>query len=104
MTKKRINRRRRGLNVEKIVVEILRERSYLAWRPPKIKFFSQDILGLFDVIALNRNELRLIQVQRERKRPYKIRPILKLPIPKRIVYELWVYKSKIKDFEIYRLK
>lgn len=101
---KKINKRKRGIRIEKKAFEILKKKKYLVWRPARIKFFSQDIFGVFDIIALNKNELKLIQVQKERKRPYKIKPILKIPLPKKITYELWVYKSKLKDFEIHKLK
>jgi len=102
--KKKINRRRRGLKTEKLAFKVLQEKNFLVWKPPRVKFYSQDILGFFDLIALKGKELKLIQVQKERKRPYKIREILKLPKPSKVSYELWVYNSKEKKFDIYPLK
>lgn len=93
--------RKIGHKIEKIAFDFLKEKKYLVWKPVRVKFHSQDILGLFDIIALNKKELKLIQVQKERKRPYKIKKIFKLPKPKKINFELWVYDSKLKKFKIY---
>lgn len=89
------------MKLEKLAVDFLKKKKYLVWRPPKVKFYSQDILGLFDIIALNKNELKLIQVQKERKRPYKIKKIFKLPKPRKVSFEVWVYDSKEKKFRIF---
>jgi len=88
------------LRIEKIAFDELKRKKFLVWKPVRVKFHSQDIFGLFDLIALNKKELKLIQVQKERKRPYKNRAILKLPKPRKVSYELWTYKPKIKKFEI----
>jgi hypothetical protein len=98
----KIQRRKRGQRIEKIAFDFLKTRKFLVWKPVKVMFHSQDIFGLFDIIALNKKELKLIQVQKERKRPYKVKKIFKLPKPKKISYELWVYDSKTKEFKIYQ--
>jgi hypothetical protein len=100
--KKKIQRRKRGLKIEKIAFDYLKNKKYLVWKPIRVMFHSQDIFGLFDLIALNKNELKLIQVQKERKRPYKTKKIFKLPKPKKISYELWVYNSQTKEFKIFK--
>jgi len=97
---KKINRRRRGLKIERLAFEELQMKKFLVWKPPKVKFQSQDILGLFDLIALNKTELKLIQIQKGRNRPYKTNKILKLPKPKNVCFELWVYDVKNKKFKI----
>ncbi len=102
--KKKINRKKRGAKVEKIAFDFLKNKNFLVWKPPKVKFQSQDILGHFDLIALNKKNLKLIQVQRERKRNYKVKNILKLPKPKNLSYELWVYDIKKKKFDVIKLK
>lgn len=99
--KRKVKPKKRGQKIEKIAFEELKKKKYLVWKPVKVKFHSQDIFGLFDIIALNKNELKLIQVQKQRKRPYKVKKIFKLPKPKKISYELWVYDEKIKKFKIY---
>ncbi len=98
---KKVQKRKRGQRIEKIAFDFLKKKKFLVWKPAKVKFHSQDIFGLFDLIALNKNELKLIQVQKQRKRPYKTKKIFKLPRPKKISYELWVYDNKEKKFKIY---
>ncbi len=97
----KLQRRKRGQKIEKIAFDILRKKRYLVWKPAKVRFHSQDIFGLFDLIALNKKELKLIQVQKDRKRPYKVKKIFKLPKPKKVSYELWVFDNKSKKFKIY---
>jgi hypothetical protein len=104
LKKKKVNRRRKGLKVEKLAAELLKKKKFMVWRPPKVMFHSQDIFGLFDLIALSKNELKLIQVQNERKRPYKTKSIQSLPKPKNLSYELWVFRPKDKNFEIFKIK
>ncbi|BCX15381.1 MAG: hypothetical protein KatS3mg097_273 [Candidatus Parcubacteria bacterium] len=99
--RKIIRKKQHGEKIEKIACELLKNYKYLVWKPIRVKFHSQDIFGLFDIIALNKKELKLIQVQKDRKRPYKIKQIFKLPQPKKIKYELWVYKTNEKKFKIY---
>jgi len=97
----KLQRRKRGLKIEKLAVDFLKKKKFLTWKPVRVRFHSQDIFGLFDIIALNNKELKLIQVQKERKRPYKIKRIFKLKIPKKVSFELWVYSSEDKKFKIY---
>lgn len=104
MSSKKVNRKKRGAKIEKLAFDFLKKKKFLAWKPPKVKFQSQDILGYFDLIALNKKELKLIQVQKERKRWYKVKNIFKLPKPKNTSYELWIYDSKRKKFDIIKLK
>jgi len=98
----RVQRRKRGQRIEKIAFDYLKEKKFLVWKPVRVKFHSQDIFGLFDLIALNKKELKLIQVQKQRKRLYKVKEIFKLSKPKKISYELWVYDTKTKEFKIYQ--
>ena len=98
---KKVQKRKRGQRIEKIAFDFLKNKKYLVWKPVRVKFHSQDIFGFFDIIALNKNELKLIQVQKQRKRPYKTKKIFKLPQPKKISYELWIYDSKEKKFKVY---
>ncbi len=94
-------KRQKGQRAEKLAFDLLKKKKYLVWKPARVKFHSQDILGLFDLIALNKKELKLIQVQTKRKRPYKTSKIFKLPKPKKISYELWVYYPQEGKFEIF---
>ncbi len=94
-------KRQKGQKIEKFAFDLLKKKKYLVWKPVRVKFHSQDILGLFDLIALNEKELKLIQVQTKRKRIYKNKKIFQLPKPKRISYELWIYDTKNKKFKIY---
>jgi len=96
----KINRRRIGQKIEKLAFEELKTRKFLVWKPPRVKFQSQDIFGLFDLIAVDKKELKLIQVQKGRNRPYKTNGIAKLPKPQNISFELWVYDVKTKRFRI----
>ncbi len=96
----RINRRKRGLKIERLAFEELQMKNFLVWKPPRVKFQSQDILGLFDLIAINKRELKLIQVQKGRNRPYKTNGLFKLPKPKNISFELWVYDVRSKKFKV----
>lgn len=94
-------KRKVGQKIEKIAFDELKRKKFLVWKPARVKFHSQDIFGLFDIIALNKKELKLIQVQKERLRPYKIKRIFKLPRPKKVNYEVWVYDPRLKKFKIY---
>lgn len=94
-------KRQKGQKIEKLAFDLLKNKKYLVWKPVRVKFHSQDIFGLFDLIALNKKELKLIQVQLKRKRPYKTKKIFSLPKPQKISYGLWVYDPKNKKFEIY---
>lgn len=95
------HKRKKGQKIEKIAFDVLKKKRFLVWKPVRVRFHSQDIFGFFDLIALNRKELKLIQVQKDRKRPYKVKKIFKLPQPGKISYELWVYNDKEKKFKIY---
>lgn len=99
---KKINRKRRGQKIEKLAQAILEKEKFLVWRPPKVKFQSQDILGLFDLIALSGKELKLVQVHKGRKRPYKSGKIFKLKKPKKVSFELWVWEEKNQEFKVYK--
>lgn len=99
--RRKIQRRQRGQRIEKLAVEKLKNKKFLVWKPVRVRFHSQDIFGFFDVVALNKKELKFIQVQKGRKRIYKVKKIFKLPKPKKISYELWVYDEKNKKFTTY---
>lgn len=99
--RRKINRRRLGLQIEKLACDQLKQQEYLVWKPVRVRFHSQDIFGIFDVIALSEKELKLIQVQMNRNRPYKNRNFIKLPKPKKISFELWVFKPEKKQFQIF---
>lgn len=94
-------RRRQGQKIEKIAFDNLKKKKFLAWKPIRVKFHSQDIFGCFDIVALNKKELKFIQVQKGRKRFYKVKKIFKLPRPLKISYELWVYDDKEKKFKVF---
>lgn len=94
-------KRKVGQKIEKIAFDELKRKKFLVWKPARVKFHSQDIFGLFDIIALNKKELKLIQVQKGRRRPYKTKKIFNLPQPRKISYEIWVYDEKSKIFKIF---
>lgn len=98
---RKINRRRQGLRIEKLACEELKRQKYLVWKPVRVRFHSQDIFGVFDVIAISKKELKLIQVQAKRKRPYKTKKIVQLPKPKKVSFELWIFQPKKKQFQIF---
>lgn len=90
------------MHIEKLACEELKKQNCIVWKPVKVRFHSQDIFGLFDLVAISQKELKLIQVQVDRKRPYKTKNISKLPKPKKISFEVWVFKSIKKDFEVFK--
>ena len=54
----------KGWKHEHEVVKLLEQENYEVYRPQKVRFYgSQDIFGLFDIIAINAERLIFIQVK-----------------------------------------
>jgi len=47
--------------VKSEVVKDLKKGGWTYWTPPNIKFYQRDIFGVFDLIALRAQKVRLIQ-------------------------------------------
>lgn len=98
MGRKLKNKRKKGHEIEKLAQRELEIKNFVTWRPAKVRFQSQDILRCFDIIAVSKKEMKLVQVQMERRRAFKRRAIDNLPHPKKISYEIWIWKSKENKF------
>jgi hypothetical protein len=55
----KVQRRKRGQRIEKIAFDYLKKKKYLVWKPVRVMFHSQDIFGLFDLIALNKKGVKI---------------------------------------------
>lgn len=58
-----MNRSRKGSRVEREAADELVENNYQVFSPPRTKFGQQDIFSMFDVIAINRENVRYIQIK-----------------------------------------
>jgi len=90
-----VNTYRKGLRVERKVIEYLAREGYIVARVEKLNKFSKtkDLFGLFDIIAINEKDIRLIQVTTQR--PHLHEPYIefakKYP---NLTIEQYIYKGR----------
>lgn len=83
----------RGLTVERLAKKQLAEEGYAVSR-------ARGSFGLFDVMAMNSEKIRLIQVKRVKGKYYSFRSeIEQISIfkghPANVVKELWIYADRM---------
>lgn len=93
---------KRGSMLEDFVKEHFKDIGFKAWRPPKAKYRSQDILRAFDVIAVNTEEIVLIQVCSSSIPKKKEEKVKSVPVPPCCRRELWCWRTRRSEpsFEI----
>lgn len=47
--------------IRKRACEILKKEGYIVWYPAKVKYYQNDIFGLFDCVAVKDSDVRYIQ-------------------------------------------
>lgn len=91
--------------IKKHAVARLKAGGWVCWAPAKVRFYENDIFGVFDVICWREQYLTFIQltsVSNIRTRERKVRRFLeknKLTIPSAVYVEIWGIK-KDKSFKI----
>jgi hypothetical protein len=99
-----INNREKGRRNELKAKSLLEGMGYaVALTPMPQKFKTeQDFFGLFDIIAIRRKDIRLVQVKTNRKPSVAYRNSLGMfPAPENVTRELWIFKDRQKEPEIY---
>jgi len=66
--------------------------------------FSHDFFGLYDLIAISENDMRLVQVKTgAREKPELRRKIKAHKVAGNVTKEVWVFKDRVKEPIIYIL-
>lgn len=86
----------------KRAIQELKNKGWIVWYPPKVRFKQNDIFGIIDLQALKGTKLRHIQLttspnlSRCRKKilSFFSKNKVKLPV------EIWVWHKKSKKFKI----
>lgn len=97
-----INRRAKGMRVERKAVESLELQGFLVYRVrgSSNRFnLNNDIFGLFDILCCKGGETRLIQVKSSQKPNLKPFAEFKAKYPQFNV-EIWVWKAR-KGFVVF---
>ena len=81
-----IKTKAKGSRRERQVKKMLEAQGYLCSK-------SGSSLGLFDIIAINENEVRLIQVKSSWISPAEKKRIKLLKVPPEVVKEIWIFKK-----------
>jgi len=76
----------KGIRRERLVQKMLEAQGYNCWR-------LAGSLGIFDLFALNENEVRLIQVKSSWISPAEKKRIKLLKVPPEVVKEIWIFKK-----------
>jgi len=99
--KKEINRVAKGKRIVDKAELLLKKQNYQVEKAPHT-WYKKDYFGIFDIIAVNNKQIRLIQITSEVIRDLsKLKKIQGFEVPTRCVTkEIWVWKHKKKKFEI----
>ena len=87
--------------IRKKVVQILEEKGWIVWYPPKVKYKQNDIFGIIDLLAIKgrrKKNIQLTTLPNVSARKKKITNFLKtskveLPV------EIWAWNQKKKEFK-----
>jgi len=74
-----MNPKRKGDNAEREYEELMKSRGYHTYKSPNVKFYNVDIFNLFDILAMNEEEVVLIQVKCNRVKDLKKIQNFKVP-------------------------
>jgi len=99
--KKQINRAAKGKRIVDKAAELLEKANYKVEKAPH-SWYKKDYFGLWDIIAVSKEQIRFIQITsntiRNRK---KLEKIYDFEIPIHFATkEIWIWKHKRKKFEI----
>jgi len=103
---RKINKNRKGLYAENQVREHLEARGYLVWKPSRSRFNSNDIFGLFDMLAVHPARKTLwIQVKHKSSYSSKVKESIQRFADEYMspydIAEIWV-KNRPKTFIVRR--
>ena len=76
----------KGIRRERLVQKMLEAQGYNCWR-------LAGSLGIFDLFAVNKNEVRLIQVKSTYCPPAERERIRLFKCPPEVVKEIWIFKK-----------
>lgn len=79
-----------GNNAEREVKKELERQNYFAYKAVHTRFNHEDIFRLFDVIAINENEIRLVQSKAGGVDQNTREAIKNFKVPKNVSKEIWV--------------
>ena len=87
---------RKGANKERFVVNFLKEMGYVVIR-------ASGSHGLFDVVAISPEEIKLIQVKSsvQKKNMRKVWDEIQIEVPDKTSIELWYWVSDTRKWYIY---
>jgi hypothetical protein len=94
---KKINTRSKGQRNELRAKKILELAGYEVEKTVGSRFGSKDFWGLFDLLAINATQLRMIQVKTNYCRPEYKEAIKEFPCPPTIIKEVWVFKDRVSE-------
>lgn len=105
--KKLINRKsnstkKTGDLIEKLAGALLVEWGYVVESPNYTRFGDSDFFGLWDLIAINDEHVRLVQTS-TKYRSGRNKDYTKFPKPEGLVTEYWRYDKKRQLFKIEKL-
>lgn len=89
-----INKVKKGLRVENLAKVELIKAGWLVEKKPRTKFQSPDFYGLFDLLAIRKGEVLLVQVKSQPSHFYKARKETRkwlLDTGIMIPCEVWLY-------------
>jgi hypothetical protein len=91
--------------IKKKALDILTEKGFVVWFPPKVKFYQTDILGIYDCIAVKKSTILLIQLtslSNIRAREKKIKTFLS-EHQVSLYSEVWGFDEKNNKFKIIQI-
>ena len=84
-------------------IERLEKWEYAYWFPPKVKFYQQDIFGVFDLVAAHEADLILVQLTTKSNLSHRRKKIQKFFAENNVRLPLcyiWAWDEAGKDFYI----
>ena len=88
-----MNTRAIGNAAELEAKKMLQSQGFVAYKGIKTRFFTDDIFGLFDVIAINEREVKLVQVKAGAIWPETRIAIANFKVPANVSKEIWLRKK-----------
>jgi len=94
-----MNRRSKGNRYEKLACQILEDRGFTTWRPPKSRWsygrFTSDVFNCGDILATKKRRFLVVAVAygRPRARTVNALTTLRRNCPRAVFLEYWIYKD-----------
>jgi len=92
--------------IKKKAIEILKNEGFIWWFPAKVKFYKNDIFGVFDGVIASGSLIKFLQLTTTNNisnRKKKIKGFLKETGFKANI-EIWGYNKKKKNFRIIKIR